>query len=276
MEDMAMKKSLKSGTHIVLASTTSPQNTGLLDILIQEYYKQRELDARIDVVSVGTGAALDIARRGDADLLLVHDPEMEKAFVAEGYGIDRREVMYNDFVILGPSADPAGIKKAGSAVKAFKMITGSGAAFVSRGDESGTHDREKKFWKSARVDIKQMKDFITTGKGMVDTLKMADKFNAYVLSDRGTYLSKKDSLKNITLLFDGDPALNNQYSVMAVNPAKYPHVRYDEAMDFIEFINGPLGQKLIGGFRDAHGNMLFHPNARPDAGAKKTRARKIA
>jgi tungstate transport system substrate-binding protein len=271
-----MKKTLKSGTHIVLASTTSPQNTGLLDILLQEYYRWSNQGARIDVVSVGTGAALDIASRGDADLLLVHDPEMEKAFVAEGYGIDRREVMYNDFVIAGPSADPAGIKKASSAVKAFKMISGSGAPFVSRGDESGTHDREKKFWKSARVDIKQMKDFITAGKGMVDTLKIADRFKAYILSDRGTYLARKDSLKNITLLFEGDPALNNRYSIMAVNPAKYPHVRYSEARDFIEFITGPFGQKVIDGFRDARGNILFHPNAGPDAGHKKPRARKAA
>ncbi|MGC2425205.1 MAG: substrate-binding domain-containing protein [Nitrospirota bacterium] len=275
-----MKKTLKSVAHIVLASTTSPQNTGLLDILIQEYYKWSGLGARIDIVSVGTGAALDIARRGDADLVLVHDPEMEKAFVAEGYGIDRREVMYNDFIILGPSQDPAGIKKAGSAAKAFKMISESFAPFVSRGDESGTHDREKKFWKSARVDIKQMKDFITAGKGMVDTLKIADRLNAYILSDRGTYLARKGALKNITLLFEGDPALNNKYSIMAVNPAKHPHVRYSAARDFIEFITGPIGQKVIDGFRDGHGNALFHPIAGPNAGQhagqKKTGARKIA
>ena len=249
--------------HIVLASTTSPQNTGLLDALISGYYRWTKLkDIKVDVVAVGTGAALEIARRGDADMLLVHDPEEEAVFVAEGYGLDRREVMYNDFVILGPSADPAGLKNAGSAAKAFKKISGSGAAFVSRGDESGTHDREKKIWKSAGVDVKHMKEFITVGQGMVSALKMADKLGAYILSDRGTYLTVKDSLKKITLLYEGDPVLNNQYSVMALNPAKHPHALYKEANDFIGFLTGPEGQKLIGGFKDKHGNVLFYPNAK--------------
>jgi len=250
------------GTHIVLASTTSPQNSGLLTVLIPEYYKWTALkEVKIDVVAVGTGAALEIARRGDADILLVHDPEAEDTFVAEGYGLGRQEVMYNDFVILGPSTDPAGIKKADSAISAFKAVAGMDAPFVSRGDESGTHDREKKLWKLAGVDVKQMKGFITAGQGMVDTLKTADKLRAYIMSDRGTYLSLKDHLRHIVLLFEGDPALNNQYSVMAVNPAKHPHVRYREARDFIEFVTGPVGQKLIRDFTDKLGNVLFNPNA---------------
>jgi len=258
---MTTKKS-HAGMHVVLASTTSPQNTGLLAALIPAYYKWTALkEVRVDVVAVGTGAALEIARRGDADVLLVHDPEAEDAFVAEGYGLDHQEVMYNDFVILGPSADPAGIKKADSAIKAFKAVAGSDSPFVSRGDESGTHDREKKLWKLAGVDVKQLKEFITLGQGMVDALKTADRLGAYIMSDRGTYLSSKDHLRHIVLLFEGDPALNNQYSVMAVNPAKHPHVRYREAQDFIEFVTGPVGQKLIGDFRDKLGNVLFSPNA---------------
>jgi tungstate transport system substrate-binding protein len=262
-----------AGTHVVLASTTSTQNTGLLDTLIQAYYswaKAKYKDVRIDVVAVGTGAALEIARRGDADLLLVHDPEAEEAFVSKGYGVDRQEVMYNDFVILGPSKDPAGIRKAGSAVSAFRMIFESGTVFVSRGDESGTHDREKKLWKLAGAEVRHMKGFVTSGQGMLAALKTADGLEAYILSDRGTFLTVRDGLKKITLLYEEDPVLDNQYSVMAVNPAKFPHVFYEAALDFIKFITGPEGQKLIGDFRDKHGNVLFNPNAgREKAGIKK-------
>ncbi len=257
-----MTKTSRAGTHIVLASTTSPQNTGLLDVLIPAYYNWSSLkDVRIDVVAVGTGAALEIARRGDADILLVHDPEVEEIFVAEGFGLDRREVMFNDFVILGPPKDPAGIKTKDSATNAFKAIAEKDAPFVSRGDESGTHDREKKLWKLAGVEVKDMKEFTTVGKGMVDALKTADQLKAYILSDRGTFLSMEGHLKHIGILFSGDPVLKNQYSVMAVNPEKHAHARYKEAKDFIEFITGQAGQKLIGDFKDKHGNVLFKPNS---------------
>ena len=250
-------------TRVVLASTTSTQNTGLFDVLLPAYYKWTKLkDVRVDVVAVGTGKAIEIARRGDADFLLVHDREKEDAFVAEGYGVDRREVMFNDFVVMGPPSDPAGVAKSNSAVDAFKKMAASGAQFVSRGDESGTHAREKKMWKAAGVDIKGLKAYLSVGQSMEAVLRIADEKGAYTLSDRATYLALKDTLKGITLLYAGDPALFNQYAVIAVNPAKYPHVHYDVARDFIAFVTGPEGQKVIGSFKDKNGTLLFTPNAK--------------
>ncbi len=250
-------------TRVVLASTTSTQNTGLFDVLLPAYYKWTKMkDVRIDVVAVGTGKAIETARRGDADFLLVHDKEKEEAFMAAGYGVDRHEVMYNDFVVMGPPSDPAGVAKSKSALDAFRRMSASGVQFVSRGDESGTDAREKKMWKAAGVDFKGLRNYLSVGPGMEETLRIADETGAYTLSDRGTYLTLKDTLKGITLLYGGDPALFNQYAVMAVNPAKYSHVHYDVAEDFIRFVTSSDGQKVIGGFKDKHGNPKFVPNAK--------------
>ena len=250
-------------TRVILASTTSTQNTGLFDVLIPAYYKWTKLkDVKVDVVAVGTGKAIEIARRGDADILLVHDKEKEDAFVADGFGVDRHLVMYNDFVVMGPASDPAGVKKAGSASAAFKKMSDAGVVFVSCGDESGTHAREKKMWKAAGVDIKGLKGYLSVGQSMEAALRITDEKGVYTLSDRATWLAMKDTLKNIELLYAGDPALYNQYAVMAVNPAKFPHAHYREAKDFINYVIGPDGQRLIGGFKDKYGNTLFNPNAK--------------
>ncbi len=251
-----------AGTRLILASTTSTQNSGLFNVLIPAYYHWTKLkDVRIDVVALGTGKAIATAQRGDADLLLVHDKDKEMKFLHAGYGIDRRDVMYNDFVIIGPPDDPAKVKSAKSAADAFRRIAASGAVFVSRGDQSGTNARELKMWKAADVDASKLGHYLSIGQGMGATLKMADEKAAYTLSDRGTYLAFKDGLKGVTMLYSGDPALFNQYGTMPVNPARFPSAHYKEAMDFINFITGPAGQKVIGDYKDRHGNRLFVPDA---------------
>jgi tungstate transport system substrate-binding protein len=217
---------------------------------------------KINVVAVGTGKAMEIAKRGDADVLLVHDREKEDAFIKEGYGVDRRDVMYNDFIVAGPKGDPAGIKAAKSAAEAFRKIAASGAYFISRGDESGTHSKEKKLWKEAGVNIPALKNYLSVGQGMEETLRIADEKKAYTLSDRATYRTLSDRLNSVTLLFAGDPGLFNQYGTIAVNPKKYPGIHYKEAEDFIAFITGKDGQAVIGGFKDKAGNALFIPNAK--------------
>jgi tungstate transport system substrate-binding protein len=248
-------------TNIVLASTTSTENTGLFKVLIPAYYKWTKLkDVRIHVVAVGTGKAIEIATRGDADLLLVHDRVKEDAFVKAGYGVDRRNVMYNDFIITGPKDDPAGIKSAKSAADAFRKIVASGAVFVSRGDESGTEAREKLLWKAAGIPV-PVKNYLSVGQGMEETLRIADEKQAYTLSDRSTYRTLLDRLKYTTLLYQGDPGLFNQYGTIAVNPKKFPHTHYKEAEDFMNFITGPDGQKVIGNYEDKTGTKLFHPDA---------------
>jgi tungstate transport system substrate-binding protein len=248
-------------TNIVLASTTSTENTGLFKVLIPAYYKWTKLkDVRIHVVAVGTGKAIEIAKRGDADLLLVHDRVKEDAFVKAGYGVDRRNVMYNDFIITGPKDDPAGIKSAKSAGDAFRKIAASGAVFVSRGDESGTEARENLLWKAAGIPV-PVKNYLSVGQGMEETLRIADEKQAYTLSDRSTYRTLLDRLKYTTLLYQGDPGLFNQYGTIAVNPKKFPHTHYKEAEDFMNFITGKDGQAVIGNYEDKTGTKLFHPDA---------------
>ncbi|MGA2193614.1 MAG: substrate-binding domain-containing protein [Nitrospirota bacterium] len=252
----------RADTRLVLASTTSTENTGLFKVLLPAYYNWTKLKGiRIDVVAVGTGKAIEIGRRGDADILLVHDREKEDAFIKDGFGVNRRNVMYNDFVVVGPVSDPAGIKSASGAADAFRKMAAAKALFVSRGDESGTHAMEKRLWKAAGMDPVKLQNYFSVGQGMEETLRIADEKGAYTLSDRATYRTTKDSLKFITLLYEGDPGLFNQYGVMAVNPAKFPNVHYNEAMDFIGFVTGPAGQKAIGDFKDRHGNTLFIPDA---------------
>jgi tungstate transport system substrate-binding protein len=245
---------------ITCASTTSTQNSGLFEVLLPAFKKATGID--VVVVAVGTGQALEIGRRGDADVLFVHDPEKEEKFVAEGYGLARRPVMYNDFIIVGPATDPAKIKGMKDASAAFKKLAESGFHFVSRGDNSGTNSKELKIWKKASVDPKGKSDYLEVGQGMENTLRVASEKQFYTLTDRGTWLAVKDKDKlALKLMVEGDPVLFNQYGVIVVNHAKFPNVKVKEATAFADWLTSPAGQKLIGDFKDKYGNQLFIPDA---------------
>jgi tungstate transport system substrate-binding protein len=251
----------KGKTKLVIASTTSTQNSGLFDILIPSYEKSTKYNVKLEIIAVGTGKAIRIAKKGEADMLFVHDPFREEKFVAEGYGVNRRAVMHNDFVIAGPSNDPARISKAKTAIEAFEEIAEKGVPFVSRGDDSGTNIRELDIWDDAGVNSKGKGWYFEAGAKMGDTLIIADQKRAYTLTDLGTFLNYEPKIK-IKVLFKGDPILRNPYSVIAVNPDKFPHVKYREAMDFIAFITSPEGQLLISRYKK-HSVNLFYPDAVP-------------
>jgi len=244
-----------------LATTTSTENSGLLDVLLPAFKELTGID--VQVMPMGTGKALRTARDGNCDVVLVHAPEAEARFVAEGWGVNRRRVMYNDFVILGPPDDPAGLKPTASASSALKKIAAAKATFVSRGDNSGTHRKEMSLWASAGIEPAG-EWYRTVGKGMGEALTMADQMMACVLADRGTFIKFRRKI-DLVVLVEGDPALHNPYGVIAVNPDKHPHVKHDEAMKFIEFLTSDEGQKLIGGYR-LDGQILFHPRSRYGAG----------
>jgi tungstate transport system substrate-binding protein len=252
---------------LIIASTTSTQNSGLFDILIPRYEKSSRYNVKVEVIAVGTGKALRIAKKGEADALFVHDPFREEKFLAEGYGVNRRLVMHNDFVILGPKSDPAQIKGLKSAIDAFELIAEKKAAFVSRGDDSGTNVKELDIWDDAGMTPKGQEWYLEASAKMGDTLLFADQKKAYVLSDRGTFLNYESSIK-LKIMVESDPLLKNQYSVIAVSPAKFPSVRYCEAMDFIAFVTSPEGQKIIASYIK-HGVNLFYPDAIPVSERKK-------
>lgn len=239
-----------------MATTTSTENSGLLGVLNLPF--EQKYGARVDVIAVGTGKALRLGANGDVDIVFVHDPAAEEKFVEEGHGIERTAVMYNDFVLLGPAADPAGVKNSGSAAEAFKKIADSQAPFVSRGDDSGTHKKEQAAWKATGIEP-HGDWYASAGQGMGAVLRIADDKNAYTLCDRGTYLAYREKIV-LTVLFEGDPALFNPYHIMAVNPKSYPHVNYDLAKKYIEYITGPEGQSIIANFR-VGGKPLFYPDA---------------
>ena len=243
---------------ITMASTTSTEQSGLFAHLLPAFTKAKGIDVR--VVALGTGQALDMGRRGDADLLFVHDQVAEEKFVAEGWGIERRPVMYNDFVIIGPKADPAGIKGK-DVVEALKKLAASKDAFVSRGDKSGTHAAELRYWKAAGVDIAAAKPagYKECGCGMGPALNIAASTNAYVLADRGTWLAFKNRA-DLGILVEGDTKLFNQYGVIVVNPAKHPHVKKDLAQAFADWVVSPDGQATIASYKIG-GEQLFFPNA---------------
>jgi tungstate transport system substrate-binding protein len=248
-------------TRIKCASTTSTQNSGLFDYLLPIFEKKTGI--KVDVVAVGTGAAIEIGKRGDADVVLVHAKNQELKAVAEGFFVNRQDVMYNDFVIIGPPDDPAKIKGLKSALEAFKKIAGNKSLFVSRGDKSGTHTKELAIWKQAGIDPKGQKWYMEVGQGMEKTQRIANEKRAYTLTDRGTWLATKDKDKlEMAVALEGDPVLFNQYGVMAVNPAKHQNVKEQEAMGFINWLISPEGQAAIGSFKDQHGNKLFVPNAK--------------
>jgi len=248
-------------TRLRCASTTSTENSGLFSGLLPKF--QAKTGLKVDVVAVGTGAALEIGRRGDADVVLVHAKEQEMQAVAAGDFVNRHDVMYNDFVMIGPANDPLQIKSVKSAAEAFKKIAAAGGPFVSRGDKSGTHVKELAVWKAAGLDPKGRKWYLEVGQGMEKTQRLANEKRAYTLTDRGTWLATKDKDKlEMTVVLEGDPVLFNQYGVMAVNPEKHKQVKYQEAMAFVDWLISPEGQQAIAGFKDAHGNQLFIPNAK--------------
>jgi tungstate transport system substrate-binding protein len=243
------------------AGTTSTQNSGFFDYLLPLYEKKTGI--QVDIVAVGTGAAIEIGKRGDADLLFCHAKEQELQAVQEGCFVNRHDVMYNDFVIIGPAGDPLKIKGLKLAAEAFKKIGGAGSPFVSRGDKSGTNIKELAIWKTAEIDPQGRKWYLQTGQGQEKTQRIANEKQAYALTDRGTWLATKDKDKlEMVVVLEGDPVLFNQYGVMAVNPARHPQVKSKEAMQFIDWLISPEGQKAIGDFKDKHGNRLFIPNAK--------------
>ncbi len=244
---------------IIVQSTTSTQNSGLLDAILPAFEAETGIDVR--VVAVGTGQALKNAANGDGDVVLVHARAAEEKFVAAGFGIDRRDVMYNDFVLLGPGADPAGITGLRDAPAALRRIAAAKAPFVSRGDDSGTHRKELALWEEAGVDARAASGtwYRETGSGMGATLNTAVSMGAYVMSDRATWVSFRNR-GDFAVLVEGDPRLFNQYGVMLVNPARHSRVKVTQARAFIEWLTGPEGQAAIARYR-INGEPLFHPNA---------------
>lgn len=240
---------------LVMASTTSTEQSGLFQHLLPEFKKSTGIEVK--VVALGTGQALDIGRRGDADILFVHDQVAEEKFVADGFGIKRYPVMYNDFVLIGPVSDPA--KVAGKEIMtALKNLAAANASFISRGDKSGTHAAELRYWKNANLENKGV-GYKECGCGMGPALNIASSTDAYVLADRGTWLSFKNR-GSMKILVEGDSRLFNQYGVIAVNPAKHPHVKVDVAQKFIDWVISPIGQATIASYKIG-GEQLFFPNA---------------
>jgi tungstate transport system substrate-binding protein len=241
---------------IVVSSTTSTEQSGLFAHLLPAFKKASGIDVK--VVALGTGQALDMARRGDADVVFVHDQAAEEKFVAEGFGLRRLPVMYNDFVLIGPKADPAGTRGK-DIVVALGKVAAAHAPFVSRGDKSGTHAAELRFWKVANLEASKGNGYRECGCGMGPALNIAASQGAYVLADRGTWLNFKNRA-DLTVLVEGDHRLFNQYGVMVVNPAKHPHVKQVEAQKFVDWVTSAAGQAAIADYKIG-GEQLFFPNA---------------
>lgn len=242
--------------HLKLSTTTSTDNSGLLAVLNPVF--EKKFDAKVDVIAVGTGKALKIGSNGDVDVVFVHAPAAELKYVQSGDFIDRSAVMHNDFVVVGPASDPANIATAKNAAEAFIRIANSKTDFVSRGDDSGTHKKEKTLWENAGL-TPEGKWYVAAGQGMGAVLKIADEKQAYALTDRGTQIAYAEKM-SLKVLFEGDEVLFNPYHVMAVNPAKHDHVKYDLARKYIDFVTGEEGQSIINDFR-MNGQQLFHPDA---------------
>ncbi len=244
---------------IVVSSTTSTEQSGLFGYMLPIFEKQTGIQVR--VVALGTGQALDMARRGDADVVFVHAKSAEEKFLAEGHGVKRLPVMYNDFVLIGPKSDPAKIAGSKDILDALKKIQAAQAPFVSRGDRSGTHIAELALWKAAGIDLDKAKGawYRDTGQGMGPALNTASSMNAYLLADRGTWLAFKNR-GDLTILVEGDKRLFNQYGVMLVNPAKHPTAKKDLGQVFVDWVVSPEGQKVIADYK-IDGQQLFFPNA---------------
>ena len=256
---MAMPAPAAVQKTVILATTTSTQDSGLLDVLIPIFEKQTGYFVK--TISVGSGQAMAMGQKGEADVLLVHSPAAEKKMVDAGYGINRRLVMHNDFIILGPPQDPAGVKGMKSARDAFKKMAAAGALFMSRGDNSGTHSKEKEVWKAAGVKFEGQKWYQQTGLGMGQTLNVAAEKKGYLLADRGTYLAMKKNL-GLDILVEGDGILLNIYHVIEVNPAKWPKVNKDGGKAFADFMVAKDTQAIIKTFGiEKFGSPLFFPDA---------------
>lgn len=248
-----------------IATTTSTNDTGLLDVLVPAFDKK--YNTKTQWVSVGSGEAMEIGKRGDADILLVHSPAAEKQFVDEGYGVNRKDVMYNYFYIVGPKSDTAKIKGKKQAQEAFKAINSTKSTFLSRADKSGTHSKELSIWKKAELSPTGLKDkwYLETGLGMGDLLVMANEKKGYTLVDSGTWGAMKDKLPNLEIMVQGDEALFNPYGVITVNPQKYSNINVKAAKDFTDFITSKEGQEIIANYTNKNGQKLFVPNAKKEA-----------
>jgi tungstate transport system substrate-binding protein len=257
---MLWAASVPAQERLRLATTTSADNSGLLNVLLPPF--EAKAGVKVDVIAVGSGKAFAIARNCDVDVLLVHSPEDEERFVDAGFGVNRRSVMVNDFVVVGPPADPAQIAGLQNAAEAFKRIASSGSVFISRGDESGTHVKEKLVWAAAAI-APAGAWYREVGQGMGAVLKLADEMGAYALTDRGTYLAMKDKL-GLKVLSEHDRQLQNPYSTIAVNPARCPRTQYERAMQLVAWFTSPDGQAIIREFgRERYGEPLFTPTALP-------------
>ena len=253
---LAATFSIAQPSTIVMASTTSTEQSGLFGHLLPAFKKASGIDVK--VVAVGTGQAIDMGRRGDADVLFVHDQVAEEKVVAEGFAIKRYPVMYNDFVLIGPVANPAKVNGK-DIVEALKKLNAANAGFISRGDKSGTHAAELRYWKMAAVEPPAFAGYKACGCGMGPALNMAASLGAYVLTDRGTWLSFKNRA-DLTVLVEGDTRLFNQYGVMVVNPARHPKTKAIEGQKFVDWVISPAGQGVIAGYK-INGEQLFFPNA---------------
>ena len=240
-----------------LATTTSTYETGLLDHIIPPFEKKH--GATVHVISVGTGKAITLGENGDVDVILVHARDAEDKFVADGYGVNRRDVMYNDFVILGPKTDPAGIRGLKDAARALKQVGEQQGTFVSRGDNSGTHKKEKRLWEATGI-TPTGTWYLEAGQGMSATLRMADEKDAYVMVDRATYSSNRETLR-LELLVEGDTALFNPYGIIPVSPTRHTHAKYELAMALVAWMTSPACQEMIGTYTK-QGKQLYVPNAK--------------
>ncbi|MDB5759068.1 MAG: tupB [Burkholderia sp.] len=241
---------------IKLSTTTSTENSGLLKYLLPDF--EAKTNTRVHVISVGTGKALEMAKNGDVDVTLVHARPSEDKFVAEGHGVNRRDVMYNDFIIVGPTSDPAGVKGSRDVLKALKQITDSRAKFISRGDNSGTDQMEKAYWKEVGAKP-EGSAYVSAGLGMGEVLNMAAEMQAYTLTDRATYGAYR-AKTGLAVVVEGDPKMFNPYGIIAVNPARHKDINYKGAMRLIEWITSDEGQKKIAGYK-VDGQQLFFPSA---------------
>jgi tungstate transport system substrate-binding protein len=246
---------------IVLGTTTSVQDTGLLDVLLPMFKQKNNVEVK--PIAVGTGEALAMAKRGEADVVWVHSPKAEEDFVAEGFGLERRQVMYNTFVLLGPAEDPAKVAGSKDVSEAFKKIADAKATFISRGDKSGTHNKELSIWKSAGIEQRDPAWYVESGCGMADSLTMANNKKAYTLCDISTFTVLKPKVQ-LGILHQGDKVLINNYSVIQTNPAKCPKVKADAAKKFADFLTSKEAQDAIANFgKDKYGESLYTPNASP-------------
>jgi tungstate transport system substrate-binding protein len=255
----AALSSAGANPYITVASTTSTEASGLFGYLLPTFTEASGVD--VHVVAVGTGQALKLGERGDCDVVFVHDRPSELRFVEAGFGVDRREVMYNDFILVGPAADPAHVAGGKDIVAALRAISAAKAAFLSRGDDSGTNKAELRFWKEAGIDPRAGGQgwYKDTGSGMGETLNTAAAMDGYALSDRGTWLNFKNR-QSLEIIVEGDRRLFNQYGVVLVNPVRYPHVKAHLGLEFIDWLTSPVGQRTIAGYK-INGEQLFFPDA---------------